>query len=118
MEDVSQFFEVDVDGATLLHLVIRYLDGRGQYEIIKCLLTHGADWSINDNAGKQCWEYLANADITKLLINHGAGLSATHNKSFSNVIHIWARSKDDRACEVLSYAIAKGADLYQITIMD
>ena len=99
-------------GSTALHLAITNLYGEAQTKIVRCLLDHGADWTIKDNAGKQCWELTENYNLTKLLVHYGVGLDSTHNSTSSNIAHKWANSLDQRgACEIIEIATAKGAHI-------
>lgn len=96
------------EGSTALHLATAHLYGKEQNEIIRCLLEHGADWTINDNYGRQCWELTENKDLTKLLLEYGVGLDSKHNSRSLNIAHKWARTLDEGAYDVIANAIYKG----------
>ena len=111
--DVNYAWYLRNESLTPLQLAVSFLCGRVQEEIVCCLLHHGADRTIHKKLGEDCWEHTSNVETTKLLIYNGIGLKST-NRSLINVLHKWARSTDDRACEVIDYAIANGADLNQM----
>ena len=56
------------DGSTPLHLAAVHLAGKVQRNIVHRLLFHGADFTINDSTGKQCWQPSFGLGFTMLLV--------------------------------------------------
>lgn len=93
----------DDEGSTALHLAISHLSGKTQRKMVRCLLAHGADWTITNNAGKQCWELIPinkgstirnRIKLSKLLLQYCFRLNTKHNSKSSNIAHTWASSFD------------------------
>lgn len=68
----SNINEVTSDGSTALHLVAIYTTGDIQRNIVHCLLAHGANSTISDGEGKECWERAADVDFLMHLVEFGA----------------------------------------------
>ena len=99
-------------GSTALHLSVMLLCGDVQKNIISCLLEHGADWTIINDMGEQCWELTSNAELAKLFIQFGVGLDSSENAKSFNIAHMWAkRALDNFADEVVALAIEKGVNI-------
>ena len=56
------------DGLTALHLAAIYLTGDIQFNVVFRLLYCGADFTITDHAGRQCWQLMPGVDFTMLLV--------------------------------------------------
>lgn len=83
------------EGATALHLAVGSLFGAEQLSIVSCLLTHGADWSVENASGKQCRKDLdadSDVDLARILIEYGVGMNSTYNSKSSTIVHLLASS--------------------------
>ena len=107
-------FEDDLyGGSTALHLaVLHYNQIAIQKEIVTCLIENGADWTIVNDMGEQCWELAFNVELAKLLIQFGVGLDSSRNEKSFNIAHMWAKESLCKfADEVVSLAIEKGINI-------
>lgn len=98
-------------GSTALHLAVIHLSGGVQKQIVTCLLFHGADWTIVDDHGDQCWELTNDVELSKLMIRFDVGLDSSRNIKSLNMAHKWARSFAYRSGEVVALAIDKGVNI-------
>lgn len=105
-----------IGGYTPLHVAVTGLKRRvpEMCAVVYFLLQNGADWTIREASGKQCWELTWNAEVTTLMIHFGVGLDASGNSTRSNIVHKWANSEHPaNAIEVISLALTRCVDLNQ-----